>query len=127
MTTIPSPTPYAAGLASAVEVEARTGWLAVAGLASLGAGAIHAAAIGVHSEHRSAVITFVVIAAVQLAWGVLAVVRSNRLVSLAGVAVGLGAIAGWVWAKVWGISLITGLDEAEPVQTADGLAAGLAA
>ena len=41
------------------------GWLAVAGAASMGAGAIHAAAIGVDSEHRQAVITFTIVAAVQ--------------------------------------------------------------
>jgi len=127
VTTIPSPNPYAAGLGSAVEVDARTGWLAVAGLASLGAGAIHAAAIGVHAEHRSAAVTFVVLAALQLGWGVLAMLRSHRLVSLAGVAINVGAIVGWVWAKAWGISFIAGLDVAEDVQTADGLAVGLAA
>ncbi len=101
--------------------------MAVAGLASLGAGAIHAAAIGVHAEHRPAAVTFVIIAALQLAWGVVALVRQNRLVAATGLAVGVGAVAGWVWAKVWGISFIPGLDVAEPVQTADGLAAGLAA
>ena len=130
MTTIPSPTPLAATVddtASESRVAARTGWLAVAGLASLGAGAIHAAAIGVHAEHKSAAITFVILAALQLGWGVLALLRSGLLVSLAGLAVNVGALVGWVWAKAWGISFIAGLDESEPIQTADGLAAGLAA
>jgi hypothetical protein len=127
VTVIPSPETYAGAVdGAATRSRVDTGWLAVSGLASLGAGAIHAAAIGVHAEHRSAAITFVAIAAVQLAWGVLAVVRNNRLVTLLGVAVNLGALVGWVWAKAWGISLIAGLDEAEPIQTADGLAAGLA-
>jgi len=103
-----------------------TGWMAVAGLSSLGAGAIHAAAIGVHAEHRPAAITFVVIAALQLAWGALALVRNNRLVAFAGAAIGLGAFAGWVWAKAWGIAFVPGLEEAEAIQTADALAAGLA-
>jgi hypothetical protein len=101
--------------------------MAVAGLASVGAGAIHAAAIGVHAEHKPAAVTFVILAALQLAWGVLAVVRSNRLVALLGIGINLGAVVGWIWAKAWGISFIPGLDVAEPVQTADGLAAGLAA
>jgi hypothetical protein len=129
VTTIPSPTPLTAGLdeaRAAARVTARTSWLAVSGLASIGAGAIHAAAIGVHSEHRSAVITFVVVAAVQLAWGVLALLRSNRLVSLLGLGVNLGVLAGWGMAKTRGITMIAGLDESEPIQTADGLAAGLA-
>jgi hypothetical protein len=130
VTAIPSPDPYAASVEDAGTKErviARTGWMAVAGLASIGAGAIHAAAIGVHAEHKPAAVTFVILAALQLAWGVLAVVRSNRLIAALGVAVNLGAVVGWVWAKAWGISFIPGLDVAEPVQTADGLAAGLAA
>ncbi|HEY5889024.1 MAG TPA: hypothetical protein VIT24_14900, partial [Acidimicrobiales bacterium] len=130
MTTIPSPAPYAApldGTRAGAHVSARTGWMAVAGLASLGAGAIHAAAIGVHAEHRPAAVTFAVIAAFQLAWGALALIRSNRIVALLGIGIGLGAVAGWIWAKAWGIAFIPGLDVAEPVQTADGLAAGLAA
>jgi hypothetical protein len=101
--------------------------MAVSGLASLGAGAIHAAAIGVHAEHRQAALTFVAVAALQLAWGALALVRANGLIALAGGAINAGAFAGWVVAKTSGISFIEGLDVAEPVQTADGLAAGLAA
>lgn len=103
-----------------------TGLLGVAGLTSLGAGAIHAAAIGVHSEHRSAVVAFTAVAALQLAWGVLALVRGNRLVAGLGLLLSAGAVAGWVTAKVSGIGAIAGLDEAEPVQTADALAAALA-
>ena len=40
-----------------------------AGLASLGAGAIHATAVGVHSEHRQAAVAFALLAAFQLGWG----------------------------------------------------------
>jgi hypothetical protein len=107
--------------------ELQLGWLAVAGGASLGAGAIHAAAIGVHSEHRQAVVAFTVVAAIQLGWGALALARPGRvLVALGGLA-NIGIFAGWVLAKIDGISFIDGLDVKEPVQTADGLAAGLAA
>jgi hypothetical protein len=98
----------------------------LAGFASLGAGAIHAAAIGVHSEHRAAVVTFTAVAVLQLAWGVLALLRSDRLVAVLGLLIGTGTLGGWVLAKVSGIPFIAGLDEAEPIQTADGLAAGLA-
>lgn len=103
-----------------------TGLVGMAGLSSLGAGAIHAAAIGVHSEHRSAVIAFTAVGALQLGWGVLAMVRGNRLVALVGALISAGALAGWSMAKTTGISAIAGLDEAEAIQTADGLAAGLA-
>jgi hypothetical protein len=101
-------------------------WLAVSGMASLGAGAIHAAAIGVHAEHKQAAMTFAVLALLQLAWGGLALVRSGRWVVLAGVLLNGGAVIGWAVAKTAGISFIDGLQVAEPVQTADAMAAGLA-
>lgn len=127
MTTVPPPLATPAPRSRlAPTVPVLTGWMAVAGLASLGAGAIHAAAIGVHAEHRPAAVTFVIVAALQLAWGALALVRSNRLIALLGLGIGLGAFAGWVVAKAWGLWFVPGLDVAEPVQTADGLAAGLA-
>jgi hypothetical protein len=107
-------------------VPATTALVGLAAITSLGAGAIHAAAIGVHSEHRAAVLAFTAVAASQLAWGVLALVRGNRPVAVLGLLIGTGAIAGWALAKVSGIPFIAGLDEAEPIQTADGLAAGLA-
>ncbi len=107
-------------------VSTTTALLGLAGLTSLGAGAIHAAAIGVHSEHRSAVVAFTAVAVLQLAWGVLALLRPTRLVAVVGLLIGTGVLAGWALAKVSGIPFIAGLDVAEPVQTADGLAAGLA-
>jgi hypothetical protein len=104
----------------------RTHWLAVAGGASLGAGAIHAAAIGVHSEHRQAVMAFTVVAAIQLAWGALVLARPGRIILAVGSLANVAIVGGWVLAKVNGISIVDGLERSEPVQTADGLAAGLA-
>ena len=103
------------------------GALTVAALASLGAGAIHAAAIGMHSEHRAAVIAFSAVAAFQLGWAVLAFTRPGRLVALVGVLGSAVAIGGWVVAKTRGIGWVNGLEDAERVQLADGVAAGLAA
>src|SRR3712207_8064640 len=93
-----------------------TGLVGLAALTSLGAGAIHAAAIGVHSEHRPAVLAFTALAALQLAWGVLALLRGTRLVAVIGLLIGTGALAGWALAKVSGIPFIDGLDVAEPIQ-----------
>jgi hypothetical protein len=107
-------------------VHAHTGLIGAAGMASLGAGAIHAAAIGVHAEHRQAALTFTAIAIIQLCWGGLALVRSGRLVALTGALIGVGAVAGWAIAKRTGLSFIEGLDVAEPIQSADAVAAGLA-
>jgi hypothetical protein len=105
---------------------ATTGWLGTAGVASLGAGAIHAAAIGVHAEHRPAAVTFAVLALLQVGWGALALVRSTRVVAVSGIALSAAAVGGWILAKTSGIGFVDGLDVTEPVQTADALAAGLA-
>jgi hypothetical protein len=106
---------------------AREGFTAAAGMASLASGAIHAAAIGVHAEHRQTALAFTVLALLQLGWGALALVRAGRLVSLAGIAVGLASVGGWVVAKTVGIGLIDGLEVAEAPQTADVVCAALAA
>jgi hypothetical protein len=101
--------------------------LAVAGAASIGAGAIHAAAIGAHAEHRQAVLTFALLGAFQVVWGTVAFWRPGRLVAAIGVVGGLAAVVGWVLAKTSGIGFVAGLDEVEPVQLADAAAAALAA
>lgn len=105
----------------------RTGALAVPALASLAAGAVHAAAIGAHNEHRQAVITFAIVAAVQLGLGGAALVSNRRVVGLAMAGANLALLGGWAMAKWSGISFINGMEEAEAIQWADGLAAGLAA
>jgi hypothetical protein len=102
------------------------GWLALAGTSSMAAGAIHAAAIGVHSEHQQAVVAFTVVAAIQLAWGAALLARPGRLLVAIGAAANVGILAAWAMAKTNGISAIDGLEEAEAVQLADGLAAGRA-
>jgi hypothetical protein len=102
------------------------GWLAVGGAASLAAGAIHAAAIGVHSEHRQAVIAFTVVAAFQLGWGAIAFARPGRVLVTLGALANIAIIGGWAMAKTNGISFIDGLEAKESAQFADSLAAGLA-
>lgn len=107
--------------------ETRRGWIGIAGLASIGAGAIHAAAIGAHGEHRQAVWAFTAAATFQIGVGVLALVHSHRVIA---VALGLGnavLIGAWLLAKASGIGFIDGLDTAESLQFADSLAAVLAA
>lgn len=111
---------------SGAATDSSVGWIAAGGMASLGAGAIHAAAIGVHAEHRQAAIAFIVVAAVQLIAGAVALLRTGKLVILLGTAVSTVSIGGWVLAKSSGIAFIDGLETVEPVQLADGLAAALA-
>ena len=125
MTTVVAPQPFASrSRAGALTIAPA---VALAAITSLGAGAIHAAAIGVHSEHRQAVITFTILAIAQLGWGVFALQRRGRLYMLAGAAVNLTAFVGWVVAKTAGISFIDGLEAAEPAQFADTTAAVFAA
>jgi hypothetical protein len=100
--------------------------LGLAGLASLAAGTIHAAAIAAHSDHRQAVWAFTAVAVAQLAWGAAALARPRRWLAALGVALAAGAVAGWALAKSSGISFIDGLDDKEPVRFSDALAAGLA-
>jgi hypothetical protein len=103
------------------------GLLRIAAIASLGAGAIHAAAIGAHAGERQTVLTFLVAAVLQLGWGALALVRRERWLVLTGAAINAAFVAGWAMAKTNGISFIDGLEATEPVQLADGSAAALAA
>jgi len=103
------------------------GLLRLAAIASLGAGAIHAAAIGAHAGERQTVLTFLVAAVLQLGWGALALVRRDRWLVLAGAAINAALVAGWAMAKTSGITFIDGLEATEPVQLADGAAAALAA
>ena len=101
--------------------------LSLAGVVSIAAGIIHATAAGAHSEHKQTVWAFAACAVFQIGWGALALLRSGRLLALLGVVGNAAALGGWVLAKTEGISFINGLEEAEGVQFADGLAAGLAA
>ena len=116
--------PYAA---SEPRTAIRTGAFGIAAIASLGAGAIHAAAIGVHSEHDQAVLTFALVGGAQLGAGALGLTTSRKLVGATVAAVNAAAFAGWVLAKRSGISFIDGMEAKEAVQWADGLAAGFAA
>ena len=101
--------------------------VATAAITSIGAGAIHAAAIGVHSEHRQAVITFTILAIAQLGWGVLALQRFGRVIAGVGIAINGAAVVGWIMAKTDGIKFIDGLDVSEGAQFADTTAMVFAA
>lgn len=104
-----------------------SGPLVIAGVASLGAGAVHAVAVGTHAEHPAAARAFVVLALVQLGWGAVALTARNRGWAVVGLAVHGLALAGWVATKTRGISLVDGLGDVEAIQWADALAAASAA
>jgi hypothetical protein len=100
--------------------------VAVAALAAIAAGAIHATAAGAHSEHRAAVVAFALTAVFQIGWGALVLLRPSRIVALVGVAGNAAAVGGWILAKISGIGFVTGLDVREDPEFADTLAAALA-
>lgn len=105
--------------------------LVFAGLASIGAGLIHAAAIGVHNEHRQVVILFTAVAIFQVGWGVFAMLvdqpRARAVVAITGLVGSAALFFGFVLAKTSGIAFVDGLETAEPVEFADGLAGAFAA
>ncbi len=117
--------PPASGGTSAPQATA-PGPLAIAGVASMAAGAIHAVAVGSHAAEPQASRAFAVLAALQLGWGALALVGRHRAIAVAGLAIHAVAIGGWVLAKTSGIPLIDGLGDTEDLQRADVLAVALA-
>jgi hypothetical protein len=105
--------------------ELRFAGLAVAGVASIGAGAIHAGAIGLHSEHTTLSRLFVVVAVVQLGWGLAALLRPSRPLAVIGAAANAAIVAGWVVTRITGIDRIGGLETREAPQFTDTAAASL--
>ena len=112
--------------AEAVQSSVRGRALVVASVASLSAGAVHAAAVGAHAEHPIAARVFIAVAIAQIGWGAVALARPGRALAVLGAVINLVLFGGWVLAKTKGLSFVDGLDVAEPVQFADSLAAGLA-
>jgi hypothetical protein len=111
-----------------VAAASSVGWLAaLQGLASIGAGAIHAAAAGIHAEHPTLSRLFVAVAAAQILVGLVALVRGGRVVAVAIALVNGGAVAAWVVTRVSGISWIEGLEQAEAPRFADTVCAALGA
>jgi hypothetical protein len=110
-----------------VTLSRRLPGLATAAVLSIGAGAIHAAATGVHAEHPELARIFVITAVLQLGAGLFALARPSRGAALATAAISGGAVAGWVVTRITGISWIQGLEVREAPQFADTACALLAA
>ena len=104
------------------------GWITpLQGLASIGAGAIHAAAIGIHAEHPTLSRLFVAVAAAQILVGIVTLLRGGRAVAATTALVNGGAVIAWVVTRVSGISWIDGLEQSEAPQFADTVCAALGA
>ena len=99
--------------------------LVVGALASIGAGAVHAAAAGAHSEQPGLARIFVICAAAQIIAGAAAVVRPTRLAASVMLAVNAVAVGGWMLTRLTGIGWIDGLQVREAPQFADSACAAL--
>ena len=97
------------------------------GMASLGAGAIHAAAAGIHAEHPTLSRLFVAVAAAQILVGLATLLRGGRAVAAATALVNGGAVVAWIVTRMSGISWIDGLEQSEAPQFADTVCAVLGA
>ena len=106
------------------EDRGRIGAADVAALASIGAGAIHAAAAGVHAENPTLSRLFVLTAAAQILVGLVLLLRRGRLAAVATAVVNAGAVVAWVVTRTTGISWIDGLEQSESPQFADTACAG---
>ncbi|WP_193615338.1 hypothetical protein [Desertimonas flava] len=101
------------------------GVMQLAGLTSIGAGAIHAAAAGQHGEVTSLARLFVAVAAAQLAVGLLALVRGGKLAASLAAAVNAVAVGAWAATRLWDINWVAGLEQREDPQFMDAAAAAL--
>ncbi|MEY4362197.1 MAG: hypothetical protein RL391_1503, partial [Actinomycetota bacterium] len=108
-------------------VNSRQPAITVAAMASLGAGAIHGGAIGLHAEHPQLARIFVVLTLLQIGWALMAFSRPARWVAPAGAVVNAIAVGGWLVTRIGGISWIDGLEVRENPQVADTACAVLGA
>lgn len=98
----------------------------VAAAASAAAGLIHAAATGSHGDLPTLATLFALTAVAQIAWAMVALVRPDTPVLMAGVGIHLAALGAWIASRSVGIGAIPGLEAGQSVGFQDGMAAGLA-
>jgi len=100
-------------------------YLATAAAASAGAGLVHAAAAGSHSDDPTLAWLFALGAVAQLGWAACVVFRPSRLLIAAGVVLNAGCVAVWALTRVTDVGGPFG--SVEPVGFQDSLAALLGA
>ena len=101
--------------------------LAVAAIASLGAGAVHAAATGIHAEHPQLARLFVIVAVAQLGVGLWALVRPMRAAAIGVAVINAVVVGAWLATRLTGIPWVEGLEVREAAQFADTVCAMLGA
>jgi hypothetical protein len=104
--------------------------VATAAVFSMGAGLVHAGAIGIHAEHVTLARLFIIVSVFQLAFGMATLLRPTRWLAAITAVGNLLAVAAWLTTRLTGISWIEGLETREAAQFADtacailGLVAG---
>ncbi|MFG1931669.1 hypothetical protein ACGFK1_13590 [Mycobacterium sp. NPDC048908] len=98
-----------------------------AGLASVGAGACHLTAAGIHASSPSLARIFVIMGAAQVIAGFALALGGGRPVAAVAVVVNVVAVGGWALTRTVGISWVQGLADPEPLHFADTACAGLGA
>ena len=93
--------------------------LATASVASIGAGIVHAGAIGIHAEHVTLARLFIGVALFQLAFGIVGLLKPSRWLAAIGAAGNLLAVGAWLTTRLAGISWIEGLEVREKAQFSD--------
>ncbi|MEI6299354.1 MAG: hypothetical protein WCP50_07150 [Actinomycetota bacterium] len=114
---------YLENMTEGAQQNLRMRWAAYA---SIGAGVLHGAAVGLHADHATLSRIFMALTVAQVCWGVIAISRSQWSVVLAGFAINGTAAVGWIMTRTSGISFVDGLEIAEKPQLADTLCALLA-
>ena len=95
----------------------------MAGLFTVGAGLVHAAASGTHSGDDTLVKLFAATAIVQVVIGALSVFRPSRAVVVAVALVNTALVVGWVASRTTGLPLVASLAQPEAVGLQDLMAA----
>lgn len=123
----PLPTPASSALAAGSPPAAHSPvtLTGIAGLLSVGAGAVHAAAAGIHAEHAQLARIFVVLAALQIGAGVWTLLGRHRWAAVLVVVINAAAVGGWLLSRLTGVSWINGLEQREAAQFADSVCAAL--
>ena len=93
--------------------------MAVAAAASIGAGVIHAGAIGIHADHAALARAFVGVAVFQIGWGIVALIRPSRWLAAVGAAGNLAVVSAWLVTRLAGVSFIDGLHARETAHFTD--------
>ena len=98
-----------------------------AGLASVGAGAIHLAAAGIHAENPFLARIFVILGAAQVIAGLVLALGGGRPAASVVAVVNIAAVGGWTATRTVGIPWVWGLEHPERPQFADTVCATLGA